>query len=140
MFGKGPNYPMYFVNWDECQEFCKKLSEKIGMKIKLPTEEQWEYACRAGTTGPYAGNLSEMGWYKGNSGGHTHGIGLKAPNVLGLYDLHGNVREWTASSEGFFRVIRGGGCRDIASRCTASKRIRFIPEIRNDDRGFRLAY
>ena len=151
-FSKGPELPVERVSWKDIQDFLERLNaypdvKAAGITYRLPTEAEWKLACGVGTTNDYGvaasglpGEIDDMGWYKGNSGGHTHGIGLKAPNVLGLYDLHGNVREWTASSEGFFRVIRGGGCRDIASWCTASKRIRFIPEIRNDDLGFRLAY
>jgi formylglycine-generating enzyme required for sulfatase activity len=128
-------HPVEYVQWDDAQAFCEWLSKKTGYKVKLPTEAQWEYACRAGTTGPYAGTgkLDEMGWYVDNSGGKTHPVGQKMPNAWGLYDMHGNVWElcadWfalytgpakdpTGPSEGQSRVRRGGsydrppnGCR-----------------------------
>ena len=82
--------PVEQVAWDDCQEFCTKSG------LSLPTEAQWEYACRAGTAGPFSGtaNLDEMGWYRQNSGGTTHPVGEKQPNDFGLYDMHGNVWEW----------------------------------------------
>ncbi len=83
--GKGSRYPMYFVNWDESVEFCRKLSTLTGERVQLPTESQWEYACRAGSDGPYAGTgeLDEMGWYDGNSG-KAHEVKRKKPNAWGL--------------------------------------------------------
>ena len=74
LVGVGPHYPMYYVNWEESAEFCRKLSALTGERVQLPTESQWEYACRAGSDGPYAGTgeLDEMGWYDGNSGDKAH--------------------------------------------------------------------
>ena len=93
--GEGPNYPVYYLSWNDCQVFCRKLSEKIGLKLTLPTEAQWEYACRAGTTGPFAGDLDAMAWYGENGDtGSTHPVAQKQPNAWGLYDMHGNVWEW----------------------------------------------
>ena len=86
-FFKGDDLPVESVSWNDCQEFCEKTG------LQLPTEAQWEYACRAGTTDAYAGNLDEMAWYYSNSGNKTHPVGTKKPNAWGLYDMHGNVWE-----------------------------------------------
>ena len=119
---KGPDLPVEQVSWDEAMEFCRKLTEReraagrlpLGFSYTLPTEAQWEYACRAGTTGDYAGDLNAMAWFDQNSGvqyrynkklkynewvsgtGSTHAVAMKQPNAWGLYDMHGNVWEWCA--------------------------------------------
>ncbi|MBI1760077.1 MAG: formylglycine-generating enzyme family protein [Acidobacteria bacterium] len=122
----GPKQPMYFVSWEEAQEFIQKLNQRNdGFTYRLPTEAEWEYAARAETTGDYAGNLETMAWYGDNSGkaqrdslkewvksgrnaqkyyddflkpngNGTHEVGSKSPNRWGLYDMHGNVWEWCA--------------------------------------------
>src|SRR5205085_7298479 len=74
---KGDYLPLESVSWDDAQEFCRKLSQMTGHEYRLPTEAEWEYAARAGTTGDYAGNLDAMGWYDANSGGRTHPVGQK---------------------------------------------------------------
>jgi formylglycine-generating enzyme required for sulfatase activity len=92
---KGENNPVEQVSWDDAVAFINKLNEmNDGYKYRLPTEAEWEYACRAGTTGDYAGDLDEIAWYKDNSGKATHPVGQKQPNAFGLYDMHGNVWEW----------------------------------------------
>ena len=87
---KGDDLPVENVSWDDCEEFCRRTG------LALPTETQWEYFCRAGTEGPFAGTgkLEDMGWYDGNSGNKTQPAGEKKPNAFGLYDTHGNVWEW----------------------------------------------
>jgi formylglycine-generating enzyme required for sulfatase activity len=91
----GPEAPVEMVSWDDCQAFCKKAAGGL----RLPTEAEWEYACRAGTRGLYAGELDEMGWYLGNSEGSTRAVGTRRPNAWGLYDMHGNVWEWCLDRE-----------------------------------------
>jgi formylglycine-generating enzyme required for sulfatase activity len=93
---KGDDLPVEQVSWEDVQQFIQKLNSKSSRYIyRLPTEAEWEYACRAGTTGDYAGDLDSMAWYgleKANE--TTHPVGQKKPNAWGLYDMHGNVWEW----------------------------------------------
>jgi len=89
--------PMFKLTMHDCVSFCSKLNTLgTGYSFRLPTEAEWEYACRSGTEGPFAGNLDEMGWFAENSDGSTHIVGQKAPNKWGLYDMHGNLWEWCA--------------------------------------------
>ena len=161
---KGENLPVEPVSWVEAVEFCRKLSEKTGKTVRLPTEAEWEYACRAGTTGAYAGTgkLDEMGWHKGNSGGRTHPVAGKRPNAWGLYDMHGNVWEWCADWFGPYsgdatdpqgvsietaramrtgpsRIMRGGCWFYGPPQCRAATRGRGAPENRLTGPGFRVA-
>jgi formylglycine-generating enzyme required for sulfatase activity len=97
---KGEKLPVHNVSWQDAQDFCTKLSGLTKRAVQLPTEAQWEYACRAGTTTAYhSGNaisdLAKVGWYGANSGGKPHPGGELAPNSWGVYDMHGNVREFT---------------------------------------------
>jgi formylglycine-generating enzyme required for sulfatase activity len=102
VMGNNPSYfkdcancPVERVSWDDTQEFIQRVNGmNDGYSYRLPTEAEWEYACRAGTTGDYAGNPGEMAWYSENSGSKTHDVGTKQPNAFGLYDMHGNVWEW----------------------------------------------
>ena len=146
---KGDNLPVENVSWDDCQKFCKKTG------LQLPTEAQWEYACRAGSTGKYAGtgNLDDMGWYDDNSGGQTHPVGTKQPNAWGLYDMHGNVWEWCAdwhgtypsgavtdpkgASSGSLRVMRGGCWSYGAAGCRSAYRLGSNPSGTGNYLGFR---
>ena len=151
---KGDNRPMENVSWNDCQEFCKKTG------LQLPTEAQWEYACRARSTEEYAGLGNLTTWYDDNSDGATHPVGTKLPNAWGLYDMHGNVWEWCADwyneypsgaqtdpqgpssgmSNGWgpFRVYRGGSWDSSASSCTSSYRNGYIPSTADNSKGFRL--
>ena len=139
------------VIWNDCQRFLAKLQEKApGMNFCLPTEAQWEYACRAGSTGDYCygdgiANLGEYAWYIDNSGLKPHPVGLKKPNAWGLYDMHGNVLEWCADwfgedyyahspskdpqgpSSGKSKITRGGSCRLIPAFVRSSFRLYGLP-------------
>ncbi|MDO4576394.1 MAG: formylglycine-generating enzyme family protein, partial [Planctomycetia bacterium] len=166
LYGTGSNYPMYYVSWDDCQEFCQKLRSQ-GLNVQLPTEAQWEYACRAGTTTSLNNgsnitsekgswyNLDEVGWYEENSDSTTHVVGQKKPNAWGLYDMHGNVCEWcqdwydsdyyensptndpTGPTSGSHRVDRGGGWNLNAKYCRSACRFSDSPTGRGDILGFR---
>jgi formylglycine-generating enzyme required for sulfatase activity len=164
VMGNNPSYfkncdqcPVEQVSWGDAQKFINKLNAKNdGYEYRLPTEAEWEYACRAGTTGDYAGNLDSMAWYDSNSGSKTHPVGQKQPNAFGLYDMHGNVWEWCqdwydenyyknspstdpkGASSGSNRVLRGGGWYDFARYCRAAFRNGVTPVLRSDLLGFRL--
>jgi len=166
-FKEDPTCPVEMVTWDEASAFCRKLGElpeeRSGQRAyRLPTEAEWEYSCRAGTTTTwYSGDdeagLKEIAWYSANSGRKTHPVCEKTPNAWGLYDMHGNVWEWcqdwwavdyygasplddpTGPTGGSVRVYRGGGWYDDASLCRASYRRWDGPGLRYGLRGFRLA-
>ncbi|MBF0246209.1 MAG: formylglycine-generating enzyme family protein [Planctomycetes bacterium] len=159
---KGANLPVENVSWDDAVAFCKKLTERErsagllpeGWRYSLPTEAQWEYAYRAGTTGPYAGDLDAMAWYYSNSGNQTHPVGQKKPNAWGLYDMHGNVWEWCLDwyqdditsytsdpygpASGSNRVRRGGSWNYIAQYCRSAYRGSSTPSFWDYILGFRL--
>lgn len=138
---RGPDRPVENVSWNDCQEFIKRASQMDGRKYRLPTEKEWEFACRAGSTTDWGkrrngecGPLETMGWYDANSGRETHPVAQKEPNAWGLFDMHGNVREWT-----FGGVRRGGSWDYDAGYCSASNRCSNNPDSRSNDLGFRLA-
>lgn len=159
-FEGSKDLPVENVSWDDAQEFCTKLnigqSDHPGYRYALPSEAQWEYACRAGETGPYSGgSLDDVGWYWNNSKEQAHDVGQKKPNAWGLHDMHGNVIEWCADwyadtlqggvdpkgpQSGAYRVFRGGGWVSyIAAFCRAAYRMKKSPDGRSDCVGFRLA-
>ena len=159
-YGVGPDYPMYYVSWDEAMEFCRLLSNKTGRTYTLPTEAQWEYAARGGNKNEgakYAGSnmLDAVAWYTDNSGSSTHIVGSKRANALGIYDMTGNVWEWckdwyassyvsydtnnpVGPSSGSSRVYRGGGWGNSASYCRVAYRRKSSPGGRGIDLGFRV--
>ena len=158
-FFKGPDRPVENVSWNDCQRFIAKVDDEarrqVGGGARLPTEAEWEYACRAGSSGPYAGNgnLNDMGWYAGNSGSTTHPDGQKKPNAWGFHDMHGNVWEWSQDwygaykdnvndpqgpASGVSRVLRGGSWFSDARFCRSANRDGSGPGIRFKDYGFRL--
>ena len=160
---KDPKNPVECASWDDCQQFLVKLNAKSGGqggKFVLPTEAQWEYACRAGSTGKFCfgdeeEQLDEYAWYGKNSGSKTHSVGGKKPNAWGLYDMHGNVWEWcqdwydtygaeavddpSGPTTGSNRVRRGGSWGGTARYCRSAYRGRDDSSDRGDYLGFRLA-
>ena len=153
---KGNDLPVENVSLNDAMEFCRKLSEKESKRYRLPTEAEWEYACRAGSTGPYAGrSLDDLGWYSDNSGGKTHPVATKEANAWGIFDMHGNVFEWcqdwyadypkgkgadpTGPANGSCRLLRGGAWGYYPTNCRSANRGRDSPRNRNDGVGFRVA-
>ncbi|GAB4401903.1 MAG: hypothetical protein OHK0053_25200 [Microscillaceae bacterium] len=155
------NCPVENVSWEDIQEFLQKLNAMTGKNYRLPTEAEWEYACRAGTTTPfYTGNnlTTDQANYDGNSKGQyrakTTPVGSFAPNAWGLYDMHGNVWEWCSDwydeysstaqtnpegpATGSYRVLRGGSWLYYASSCRSANR-HLTPTFRSSFNGFRLA-
>ncbi len=136
---QGPDLPATSMSWPEANEFCQKLSEKEQATYRLPTEAEWEYACRAGGDGvPAAGEREAVAWFAANSDEAIQPVGKKRPNAWGLFDVLGNVAEWTADAYGPYprgdededptgpatggtRVVRGGSWRSFppALRCAA---------------------
>ncbi|MFF5262206.1 formylglycine-generating enzyme family protein [Actinomadura viridis] len=162
----GPRTPVTDVSWIDAVRFCNLLSESAGLEpcystgddpdaqdvtcdwqadgYRLPSEAEWEYACRAGTTGVRYGELDEIAWYRENSGGEVHDVMTRTPNAWGLHDMIGNVWEWCwdlydPGVYGPYRVFRGGGAHDPPRGCRASCRRKSHPTLRIDDLGFRLA-
>ena len=158
--GVGTNYPMYYISWDECQEFVRKLNSLTGQAFRLPSEAEWEYAARGGNKSQgykYSGSntLGNVAWYTDNSGSETHPVKTKSPNELGIYDMSGNVWEWcqdwygsyssssqtnpTGASSGSNRVNRGGCWTYTAAGCRVARRYGNSPSNRGYGLGFRLA-
>ena len=154
----GADCPVESVSWEDVQEFVQRLNEREGVTLyRLPTEAEWEYAARGGTTEErYSTDLDSIAWYDWNSGGTTHPVGQKVANAFGLHDMLGNVREWvqdwhgrysggnvtdpTGPSSGRYRVQRGGAWCDAASNSRAPERIHDISGCNRRHRGFRLVY
>jgi len=171
VMGKNPSYyrgaanPVETVSWNDAVEFCKKLSEKTRQTVRLPTEAEWEYACRAGTQTAFSfgddpSTLGDYAWWGKNSGETPHPVGQKKPNAWGLYDTHGNVWEWCADWWGEYpkgpitdpsgpatasrgsRVLRGGSWRRGDTdyfRCAYRDHGYDAPTTRDDRDGFRCA-
>jgi formylglycine-generating enzyme required for sulfatase activity/nucleoside phosphorylase len=165
-FEQTDEHPVVCVSWNDAVAFCEWLGRKEGVTYRLPTEAEWEYACRAGSTTRYcfgddAGKLGDFAWFDGNSGGTTHPVGEKPANNFGLYDMHGNVWEWCSdryaadyyqhaprvsldpqgpsAETAPVRVYRGGGWFIVPRYCRSAARIRFGPANRYGDLGFRVA-
>ena len=160
----GANNPVELVSWDDAIEFCRRLSDlpaekAVGQVYHLPTEAQWEYACRAGTTTKYSfgddnSTLGNYAWARENSGEKTHPVSSKQPNPWGLYDMHGNVWEWcqdlhgdypsgsvtdpTGARFGSSRVLRGGSWAYSAVHCRSANRGGLLTSNRSSSLGFRV--
>ncbi|SFB39800.1 Formylglycine-generating enzyme, required for sulfatase activity, contains SUMF1/FGE domain [Amycolatopsis marina] len=155
--------PLTNVSWFDAIELCNQFSARSGLRqaylrdasgevtcdwsaegYRLPTEAEWQYACKAGTSGYRYGEIDDIAWYADNSGGRVHDVGGKAPNPWGLHDMLGNVWEWCwdlydEEVYGEYRIFRGGGWAESARGCGASVRRRSHPTFAIDDLGFRLA-
>ncbi len=159
-------HPVVNMSWKDAVQFCKWLSKKENKTYELPTEAEWEYSCRAGTTTAYyfgddPKDLDSYAWYQGNSEHHSHPVGGKKPNPWGLYDMSGNVWEWCADGfnvyeygyikdpkyedaggrllRGGGRVLRGGSWYDDPSGCRSATRYNEgRGSIRYDFHGFRV--
>jgi formylglycine-generating enzyme required for sulfatase activity len=158
---KGARLPVESVSWSDAAAFCTKLTAReraagrlpAGYGYRLPTEAEWEYACRAGSAGDTAGDLDAMAWYDRNSGSTTHEVGAKQANAWGLYDMHGNVWEWCQDYYGKYsagdatdpvcaagstRVRRGGGWLNGVAGCRSAYRYYDDPVYSNSNLGFRV--
>jgi formylglycine-generating enzyme required for sulfatase activity len=147
------DHPVLGVTWHEAKAFSDWLSKQTGKTVVLPTEAQWEYACRAGSKTRFCfadadGSLRDYAWYSDNSGREAHPVGQKKPNAWGLYDMHGNAWEWcsdwfaekfpalgsdkdpTGPANGRLRVLRGGSCYDDPYDCRSANRGRVRPDER----------
>ena len=159
---KGARIAVDQVSWDSAVEFCKTISRKTGKTVRLPTEAEWEYACRAGGATRYCfgddadgARLTEYAWYTGNSGSAYHPVGLKKPNDWGLYDVHGNAWQWcadwfgpyekeaqrdpTGPASGVHRIARGASANDGPLNCRSARRGRRAPDDWIKGLGFRVA-
>lgn len=164
---KGSDRPVERVTWTSAMEFGKRLTDRersagrlpAGYEYTLPTEAQWEFACRAGTTGPHAGDLMAMAWFGYHGGRQTHPVAQKQPNAWGFYDMHGNVWEWCLDgyngypgghvtdffnnydgpSAAMARIIRGGAYGNSAGQCRSAHRYSQMMTFTGPGSGFRIA-
>jgi eukaryotic-like serine/threonine-protein kinase len=151
------NMPVVGVSWDEANEFCHKLSEMDGHIYRLPTEAEWEYACRANTSTPYSSSerVADFAWYDQNSNKHLHPVASKAPNRFGLFDMHGNAGEWVLdeyeadlgssavidpirTNNGFLHSTRGGSAFSPIEACRSASRSALPSEATHTVIGFRV--
>jgi len=160
---ENPRHPAVYISWQDCQEFMEKLNAATGSGLRLPTEAEWEYGCRAGTTTAYCsgddeGGLKTCARYRGNTRDagdqYAHEVGRKRPNEWGLYDMHGNVSEWCqdwygeygsgthtnpqGAERGSYRLIRGGDFTSRADDCRSRFRSWSSPGYKNRTAGARL--
>jgi len=156
---EGRDLPVEQVSWDDAVEFCKRARDKTGQSLRLPTEAEWEYVCRAGTmtrfcSGDEDTGLDSVAWFGANSGGATHAVGRKVPNAFGLYDMHGNVWEWCADRFAYYGaeavtdpqeltqsqclLLRGGSWGLFPWDCRSANRNGSDPGNRSIGIGFRV--
>ena len=158
------DFPVVNVSWIDAVKFCNNLSEKLDLEkcyilnpvsekilldeskngFMLPTDAQWQYACRGNTKGYRYGNLEEIGWFDENSENRLHEVKIKRENEFGLFDMIGNVWEWCfdlydEERYGNYRIFRGGSFASEERACGATSRRKSFPEFRIDDLGFRIA-
>lgn len=161
-YNSGDNYPVETVSWNDVQDFVTELNSRGISTFRLPTEAEWEHACRSGVRGEkYCGrdDLNSLGWYYDNSGIRPHEVGTTTANGLGIYDMTGNVWEWVSdwyganyqyyyvsprdnprgTETGLSRVVRSGYSRISAKYCRAAFRYYGRPDIKGFNLGFRLA-
>ena len=162
VFDHDQGLPVEKVSWEEAVAFCQHLSKKEGKAYRLPTEAEWEYACRAGSTanwhfGDNEADLENYAWYSANSGDKTHPVAQKQPNAWGLYDMHGNVGEWCSDlyrvdyyatsptddpqghNSGEYLAHRGNGWCDVPLSCRSAFRRWGTADFQRANLGFRLA-
>lgn len=150
---KAADNPVERVSWNDCREFLEKLNglpnvKKSGQTFRLPTKDEWEIACRAGSIGDYCiladgteitkDTLDRVAWINDDSEWKTHGVEQKEPNAFGIYDMLGNVWEWTSTSNGKECIVRGGSLLSPSWYCAASVQYSFSPDYRNYHLGLRL--
>jgi len=158
---KNKDNPVEQVSWNDAQVFCKNMGDLTHQAVRLPTEAEWEFSCRAGMTTEYhsgdtEADLERVAWYIANSNRTTHPVGRKEPNAFGLYDMHGNVWQWCAdffgkdyygksvavnpqgATQGSYRVLRGGHWNDFPVFCRSSYRFTYPPDYRIGGLGFRV--
>ena len=159
----GADCPVENISWNDAQEFARKLSAKTGKNYRLPSESEWEYAARAGSSSKWSfgddeSQLGPHAWFRANSGYNTHPVAQKRANAFGLYDMHGNAWEWVqdnwhenyqgapadgsawvSGGEQWPRVLRGGAWNDDPRDLRSANRLRSAPGGRNDDTGLRIA-
>jgi formylglycine-generating enzyme required for sulfatase activity len=169
IFGKGDNYPVYYISYDDIQTFLIRLNSLTGMSYRLPTEAEWEYAAKGGQNTHnyrYSGSatIDDVAWHYENTYAFgesspdygTHAVGTKLPNELGIYDMIGNVWEWcsdwysidypsatdnpTGATSGISRIFRGGCWHTAAASCSVSLRLGNAPVSRDYFMGFRLVH
>ena len=136
---RGPHLPVDQIGWDDARKYC----EAAGMR--LPTEEQWEYAARGGSAAPRYGDLDAIAWYDSNSGDQTHEVGRKQANGFGLFDMIGNMWEWVDAAHGDAsggadkKILRGGSFFNLARDLRVSNRLWATPDTRHRNMGVRCA-
>jgi formylglycine-generating enzyme required for sulfatase activity len=161
-FTGNDQFPMENVSAPEADAFCQWLSVLTGQQVRLPSEAEWEYACRAGSTtlfhfGDSLDELEQYGWYRGNSDMHSHPVGMKLPNPWGLYDMHGGIdefcqdpehpdyrgapsdqRPWQEGGDMTLRIKRGGSWYDIGAHCCSAHSSSYPVDVPSEDHGFRV--
>ena len=161
-FPLGGDFPIETVSWEECSKLCERLSTVCGKRVRLPSEAEWEYACRAGSETLYSfGDTSELlgvfGWFRGNASEQSHPVGQKLPNAWGLYDMHGGIDEfcqdtwhpaysgapldgsaWIDGEDQLHRVLRGGSWYDLGEYCSSPHRNYYEFDTPSEDHGFRI--